>query len=193
MRPTFFINRVFDEATRITVETLSNQSYRVVTSFDLQNAAASHELCTCPHHGTDKCTCQYLVLLAYPCNQGKPLVIAVHGRGQKSYVSLLEGQENEWLAALLPLVTKEGAINYLNENVVLVKKESNMSSKTFTVPTIHCNHCTHTIKMELNDIPGVKRVDADSVSKKVTVEWDSPATWEKIESTLVEFNYPPAG
>jgi len=121
------------------------------------------------------------------------LVIAVHGLGQESYITLLEGQENEWLAALLPLVTNEGAKKFIKENNVLVKKESDMSSKTFIVPTIHCNHCMHTIKMELNDLPGVKKVDADAVSKEVTVEWDSPATWEQIERTLVEINYPPEG
>jgi copper chaperone CopZ len=47
--------------------------------------------------------------------------------------------------------------------------------------------------MELSDLPGVKRVEADVLSKEVTVEWDAPATWEQIEETLVEINYPPAG
>ncbi|MBN1316075.1 MAG: heavy-metal-associated domain-containing protein [Anaerolineales bacterium] len=68
-----------------------------------------------------------------------------------------------------------------------------MSSKSFTVPAIHCGHCTHTIKMELSELPGVKRVEADILSKEVIVEWDAPATWEQIEKTLVEINYPPAG
>ncbi|MCI0399290.1 MAG: heavy-metal-associated domain-containing protein [Chloroflexi bacterium] len=67
-----------------------------------------------------------------------------------------------------------------------------MPSKTFTVPKIHCGHCTHTIEMEVGDLPGVKSVKADQDSRQVTVEWDSPATWEQIEKTLVEINYPPA-
>jgi len=67
-----------------------------------------------------------------------------------------------------------------------------MSSKTFTVPNISCGHCTHTIKMELGDLPGVKSVQAEVASKEVTVEWETPATWDKIEATLVEINYPPA-
>lgn len=36
-------------------------------SFDLQTVRALHaEGCTCPHHGTARCTCQYVVALAYP-------------------------------------------------------------------------------------------------------------------------------
>ena len=68
-----------------------------------------------------------------------------------------------------------------------------MESKTFTVPNISCGHCTHTVEMELGDLAGVQNVKADIQSKQVMVEWDQPATWQQIESLLVEINYPPAG
>jgi copper chaperone CopZ len=68
-----------------------------------------------------------------------------------------------------------------------------MSEKTFTVPNISCGHCVHTVKMEVGDIAGVQRVDADQESKRVTVVWDEPASWEQIRDTLVEINYPPEG
>lgn len=67
-----------------------------------------------------------------------------------------------------------------------------MQSKTFTVPNISCGHCTHTIEMELSDVAGVKSVHADLQSKQVVVQWDDPATWDKIKNTLVEINYAPA-
>jgi copper chaperone len=67
-----------------------------------------------------------------------------------------------------------------------------MSEKTFTVPNISCGHCVRTVETELKEVPGVQQVTADADSKQVTVTWDEPATWEKIESTLVEINYPPA-
>jgi copper chaperone len=66
-----------------------------------------------------------------------------------------------------------------------------MSEKTFTVPNISCGHCVHTVQTELKELPGVKNVQADADSKQVTVTWEAPATWEQIESTLVEINYPP--
>ena len=68
-----------------------------------------------------------------------------------------------------------------------------MSSKTFNVPNISCGHCTHTIEMELGELPGVTSVAAEVGSKRVTVEWGAPATWDEIKATLVAINYPPAG
>ena len=67
-----------------------------------------------------------------------------------------------------------------------------MQSKTFIVPNISCNHCTHTIEMEVGDLAGVKQVNADLDSKRVSVTWEDPASWDKIESLLREINYPPA-
>ena len=67
-----------------------------------------------------------------------------------------------------------------------------MESKTFHVPNISCNHCVMTIKRELSELEGVKRVDGDAESKMVTIEWQPPVTWAEIESRLTEINYPPA-
>ena len=66
-----------------------------------------------------------------------------------------------------------------------------MESKTVTVPNIHCGHCIHTVQMEVGDLAGVQYVKADMESKQVQVEWGPPATWEAIESLMVEINYPP--
>ncbi len=66
-----------------------------------------------------------------------------------------------------------------------------MSTKTVTVPNISCDHCTHTIQMELSELAGVKQVQADVATKQVTVEWEAPATWEQIQALLEEINYPP--
>jgi len=49
-----------------------------------------------------------------------------------------------------------------------------------------------TIQRELGDIEGVGRVEGDPKTKEITVQWDSPATMEKIKSTLKEINYPAA-
>ncbi len=66
-----------------------------------------------------------------------------------------------------------------------------MATKTFVVPNISCGHCTHTVEMEVGDLAGVTQVKAEQDSKQVTVEWQEPATWEKIEALLHEINYPP--
>ena len=67
-----------------------------------------------------------------------------------------------------------------------------MSSKVFSVPSISCGHCTHTIQTELGDLPGVTSVQAEVATKQVAVEWGAPATWDKIKATLAGINFPPA-
>ena len=46
------------------------------------------------------------------------------------------------------------------------------------------------IKNELNDLEGVSSVEGNAENKSITVEWNSPATLEKIRDTLKEINYP---
>lgn len=67
-----------------------------------------------------------------------------------------------------------------------------MERKVFTVDNISCGHCTNSIEMEVGEIAGVKMVEADIDSKRVMVEWESPANWDQIKSLLVEIEYPPA-
>lgn len=67
-----------------------------------------------------------------------------------------------------------------------------MTKVTYSVPNISCKHCTHTIAMELSDIQGVSRVDADVETRLVTVEFGDPATEAQLRSTLNEINYPAA-
>lgn len=67
-----------------------------------------------------------------------------------------------------------------------------MERKTFQVPNIGCDGCVRTIENEVSRINGVKTVNGVVDSKTVTVEWDTPATWEKIADTLKEIDYAPA-
>ena len=67
-----------------------------------------------------------------------------------------------------------------------------MEKMTLSIPTISCEHCVMTIKRELGEIKGIKEVEGDVTTKKITVQWDLPATLEKIKSTLKEIDYPAA-
>lgn len=59
------------------------------------------------------------------------------------------------------------------------------------IPAIHCQHCVHTIEMELAELEGVTSVKADQETKTVDIEFYPPATRELIAGTLKEINYPP--
>ncbi len=68
-----------------------------------------------------------------------------------------------------------------------------MTTVTYTVPAIHCEHCTHTIEMEVGELQGVQAVKADVNTKKVEIKFDAPANEAKIKALLAEINYPAEG
>ena len=65
-----------------------------------------------------------------------------------------------------------------------------MITKTFNIPTISCQHCVHTIKMELSEMQGIEEVKPDADLKSVEVVFQDPATEELIIDLLTEINYP---
>ncbi len=68
-----------------------------------------------------------------------------------------------------------------------------MTTVTYSVPAIHCGHCTHTIETEVGELQGVQSVKADQSTKKVQITFDAPASEEKIKALLTEINYPAEG
>ena len=66
---------------------LTSAGLRVVQTFDLQVARLAHPDCPCPHHGTDDCNCQMVVLLVYR-KQDDPATLVIHGQDGRTWVSL---------------------------------------------------------------------------------------------------------
>jgi copper chaperone CopZ len=67
-----------------------------------------------------------------------------------------------------------------------------MEKENFSIPNISCGHCVMAIKNELSELEGIKTVDGNPDTKSIEVEWESPASLEKIKATLEEINYPAA-
>lgn len=65
-----------------------------------------------------------------------------------------------------------------------------MKTVTYEIPNISCNHCVHTVQMEVGEIEGVDSVEAVADTKKATITFDDPATEEGIKALLAEINYP---
>jgi copper chaperone len=68
-----------------------------------------------------------------------------------------------------------------------------MTTVTYNVPAMHCDHCTHTIETEVGELQGVQSVKADLNTKKVEITFDTPANEDNIKSLLTEINYPAEG
>jgi copper ion binding protein len=66
-----------------------------------------------------------------------------------------------------------------------------MKTVTYVVPKIHCDHCLHTVEMEVGELEGVKSVQARLDETDVTVEFDDPANEDQIKAVLIDIDYPP--
>ncbi len=70
-----------EQTVTLLTATLAAHGYRLERSYDLRMALHNHPECSCPHHGTAQCTCQYVVLLAYEQSATTPpVVITAHER-----------------------------------------------------------------------------------------------------------------
>ena len=65
-----------------------------------------------------------------------------------------------------------------------------METAKLSIPNISCSHCVMTIKRELGEVEGVKAVEGNPDTKEIEVQWEAPATLDKIKETLKEINYP---
>jgi hypothetical protein len=65
---------------------LSRAGLHVVQTFDLQIARLAHPDCSCPHHGTEQCSCQLVILLIYG-KQEEPATMVIHGQDGKTWLS----------------------------------------------------------------------------------------------------------
>ena len=68
-----------------------------------------------------------------------------------------------------------------------------MTTVTYSVPAMHCDHCTHTIETEVGELQGIQSVKADLDTKKVQITFDVPASEQTIKALLTEINYPAEG
>ena len=79
-----------DEVVDQITEALKKAKLLVSRSFDLQSARQSFtqpQACTCPHHGTAQCACQYVILLVR-YRQADPVTLVAHGSDGRTILSL---------------------------------------------------------------------------------------------------------
>jgi copper chaperone CopZ len=63
-----------------------------------------------------------------------------------------------------------------------------MSTITYTVPGMSCDHCKHAVTEELSGVQGVSAVDVDLETKLVTVTGE-PLDDSVLRAAIVEAGY----
>jgi hypothetical protein len=81
-----------DEAVEWLASQASLAGLSVVRTFDLQAAHHDQAVCLFPHHGTDKCDCQMVVLMVYQVNR-TPVTIVVQGYNNQTWFSIVDTPE----------------------------------------------------------------------------------------------------
>lgn len=87
LAPFLVLNETCEPAMRRVSGRLAAAGLQVVQTFDLQTARMAHVDCPCPHHGTEQCNCQMVVLLVYG-EQPQPASLVVHSHEGRTWFSL---------------------------------------------------------------------------------------------------------
>lgn len=87
--PFLTINCPCDEALQWAKAQLSKAGMRPVQTFDLHLARAGLDICLCPHHGTEDCDCQMVVLLVYGSEE-HPVSLILHGNDGQTQFSITD-------------------------------------------------------------------------------------------------------
>lgn len=87
--PLVVLEKPGEEAIRLAAQLLEKAGLRVVRTFDLLEARLSHSDCPCPHHGTEACDCQMIVLLIYK-EEYPPVSMIVHSFRETTWFYLVD-------------------------------------------------------------------------------------------------------
>ncbi|RAS70052.1 copper ion binding protein [Lentzea atacamensis] len=64
-----------------------------------------------------------------------------------------------------------------------------MAESTYTVKGMTCGHCVSSVTEEVGQISGVRQVDVDLPTGKVTVTSDAPVSQEAVRAAVTEAGY----
>ncbi len=64
-----------------------------------------------------------------------------------------------------------------------------MTTETFTVPGISCQHCVNAIRTEVSALPGITRIEVALATKLVTVAHDQASSTAQIVAAINEAGF----
>ena len=90
--PFLILEKSCNEAIAWIIGQVSGVGLQVIRTFDWQVASHDPSHCSCPHHGTDQCDCQIVVLLIYGDNY-KPVSLVAHSHDGRTWFSLVDSPQ----------------------------------------------------------------------------------------------------
>jgi hypothetical protein len=102
-----------DEAITWFTRHASGAGLRVVRTFDLQAARHNPADCPCPHHGTERCDCQMVVLLVYG-DSGWPVSLVAHSYDGQTRFSMVDNPQQR----IDPSLERAIRLAFSSENIL---------------------------------------------------------------------------
>ena len=68
-----------------------------------------------------------------------------------------------------------------------------MTIETYTVTGMTCGHCVSSVTEEVSELPGVRSVQVDLDTGRVTVTSDAPVDADQVRAAVEEAGYSLAG
>jgi len=90
--PFLVVDRSPDQVVNWTIRELADACLQVLRTFDLQAARLGHADYPCPHHGSQACDCQMVVLLVYQGDQG-PVSLVIRGCNGRTWFYLVDNPQ----------------------------------------------------------------------------------------------------
>jgi len=87
--PFLILEQPCDDAIDWVARQIGRAGLQVMRTFDLSVARHTHASCPCPHHGTEQCDCQMVVLMVYG-NECQPISIVAHGYNGQTWFSVVD-------------------------------------------------------------------------------------------------------
>jgi copper ion binding protein len=69
------------------------------------------------------------------------------------------------------------------------RKEREMAEATYTVEGMTCGHCATSVREEVSELDGVRQVDVDVESGRVTVTSETPLAADAVAAAVTEAGY----
>lgn len=63
--------------------------------------------------------------------------------------------------------------------------------RVFKIPNLCCETCAALIRQSVVNLPGVSSIEIAIPTRRMTVQWHAPTTWQDIERQLDMSGYPP--
>lgn len=91
--PFLVVEQPYETTIAWIVERLRNLGLQTTITFDLQAARRGHSDCACPHHGTERCDCQMVVILVYGQDRSQPVSLVVHSHEAITQLSFVDSPQ----------------------------------------------------------------------------------------------------